>query len=72
VGSTTRNIKIFETHCGLYNPQFKKNFKNELRVVEPAMYFYKIFWLVGSTTRSVKILRKYSAVCLKKNLHCGL
>jgi len=22
-GFTTRNVKIFETHCGLYNPQFK-------------------------------------------------
>jgi len=23
-GSTTRNVKFFKTHCGLYNPQFKK------------------------------------------------
>jgi len=62
-------------YCGFYNLQYKnfrntlrgvqpaiqKNFKNELWVVEPTMYFYKIFWLVGSITRNVKILRKYIA-----------
>jgi len=30
-------------------------------VVEPVMYFYKKFWLAGSTTHNVKILRKYIA-----------
>jgi len=53
--STTRNVKNFETHCGLYNPQFKKISKMNcglynpqcvskfftLRVVEPAMRFLK-------------------------------
>jgi len=52
-GSTTRNVKNFETHYGLYNPQFKKISKMNcglynpqrvskfftLRVVEPAMHF---------------------------------
>ena len=64
-------------------PAIQKNFKNELRVVEPtmyflkiftlrvvepAMYFYKIFWLAGSTTRNVKILRKYIAGSTTRNV----
>jgi len=69
VGCTTRNLK--------------KKFKIALRVVEPAMYFLKIFtlrvveptsqkilkkYIVGSTTRNVNILRKYIAGSTTRNV----
>jgi len=55
--------KNFEIHCGFYNPQCKKfwnilgvvqpaiqkNFKNELRVVQPVMCF-KIFYIADCRT----------------------
>jgi len=47
--------------------QCKFFFKIALRIVEPAMYFFKIFWFVGSTTRNVKIFRKYIAGSTTRN-----
>jgi len=77
-GSTTRNVKNFETHCGLYNPQFKIISKMNCRLYNPQCVS-KNFTLraVELAIRFLKFLhcRLYNLQYILKKfvfLHCGL
>ena len=60
-GSTTRNVKNFETHCGLYNPQFKIISKMNCRLYNPQCVSKNF------TLRAVEL-----AIRFLKFLHCRL
>ena len=51
-GSTTRNVKFCSNTLWVVEPAMYFLKIFTLRVVEPAMYIFKIFWLAGSTTRN--------------------
>ena len=40
-GCTNRKLKIYHTHCGLYNPQFKKIYKFHCGLYNPQAFLKK-------------------------------